>query len=272
MKILTVNLEQKLISEKKKQIELRKAEIRLEQNIINQANSILSESTESVISTLNDAGFGTAIKNANSVVSANLKKKSKLETLKNERIFTVDEIKALALNYGLRFLPTSFYKGDIPSDLAGKIKEVEDIYGKPEPDKVDRYPLPRSLWSNRGDEGFNHSYMILAPASSFELQERPKDPLLFRRLTDGSFYLVHKWGSDLSSIRFITYSFKRSRWPHAIIGMIVYLILLQMFQSPESMAGFTLCYFIIGGFALGFPGISWSIDEYELSWNSSFTK
>jgi hypothetical protein len=269
MKVLTVNLEQKLISEKKKQIELRKAEIRLEQNIINQANSILSESTESVINTLNNAGFGTAIQNANSVVSANLKKKSKLETLKNERIFTVDEIKTLALNYGLRFLPTSFYKGDIPSDLAGKIKEVEDIYGKPEPEKVGSYPLPRSLWS-RGGEGFNHNYMILAPASSFELQERPKDPLLFRRLPDGSFYLVHKWGSDLSSIRFISYSFKRSRWPHAIIGLVAYLTFLPMFQSAEIKAGFTFIYFIAAVFAIGFPGISWSIDEYKSSWNSSF--
>lgn len=271
MKLLTVNLEEKLIAEKKNQINAANYRLKAERNIVDQANSILKNTSESIENTLIDAGFETAINNAQAVLSTNKSVIKKLESLKNERIFTVQEIKNLALNYGLRFLPTNYYKGDIPTDLSLKIKECEDLYGKPEKRNEKDIYSGRRWWTSSNNVGTNFDYMILAPSSSFELQEKPKDPLLFRRLPDGTFYLVHKWGSDLSIIRFFSYWFKRSRVPYILVALLIYLSLVTVFSTnPTPFIIITLFSTIVSFFAIGYPGISWSIEEYESSWNSPF--
>lgn len=275
MKLLTVNLEQKLIAEKQNQINATNYRLMAERNIVDQANSIIENTSQSIENTLLNAGFETAINNAHSVLYNNKWAIKKLETLKNERIFTVQEIKKLALDYGLRFLPTSYYKGDIPADLSLKIKECEDLYGKPHKptEKEQEYAelVSRRWWSTSTAIGTNFDYMILAPASSFELQERPKDPLLFRMLPDGTFYLVHKWGSDLSIFRYFTKSFNRSRMPYLFVGLFIYAILMAMSNgSSTELLLITVCCAIAIPFGIFFPSIGFNIEDYESSWNSPF--
>ena len=53
---------------------------------------------------------------------------------------------------------------------------------------------------------------IVAPKQSF-LKLAPKDPLMFYQLTDDKFYLIHKWGNDLSILRKILY-FPMRTWLH----------------------------------------------------------
>ncbi len=94
--------------------------------------------------------------------------------LNQDRIFSLEHIRSLALKYRLRFLSTKHFSGEIPYDAILKIKEVENLKNQ----KLD-------------------SFMMLAPTSKFKLQDSNADPLLFAPLSDGNFYLLHQWGGDL---------------------------------------------------------------------------
>ncbi len=91
------------------------------------------------------------------------------------RIFSLTEIKNICIRYRLRFLKSSFYKGEFPYEALMQIKEFEKKFGV--------------QISN---------FKIIAPDHAFELQNINKDPLLFAQLADDSFYLLHKWGKDLA--------------------------------------------------------------------------
>lgn len=94
-----------------------------------------------------------------------------------ERVFHISQIKALCLKYYLRFLQVEYYKGAIDEHLPFKIGTFEHAHG---------------ITLNK-----NNTY-IVAPPESFKLEERPKDPLMFYKINSEYFYLVHKWGNDLS--------------------------------------------------------------------------
>ena len=100
------------------------------------------------------------------------------DSLEEDRIFSLPEIKKICLKYRLRFLSTKYFKKEYPQDAVAEIKKTEDLTGE----KID-------------------AFAILAPASMFKLEDANKDPLLFAPLSDGRFYLIHKWGNDLSSSR-----------------------------------------------------------------------
>ena len=101
-----------------------------------------------------------------------------LKKLDANRIFGVDEIQKICVDYRLRFLDAKYFKGDIPYEAIAEVKriqknQVEDITG----------------------------FKLIAPAGMFHLKEKDKDPLLFINLGNGLYYLVHKWGNDLNRWR-----------------------------------------------------------------------
>ena len=52
------------------------------------------------------------------------------------------------------------------------------------------------------------------------------DPLLFINLGNDYFYLIHKWGNDLSPFR------KLLMWPFKnILNLIVFMIILSLFLT-----------------------------------------
>lgn len=89
--------------------------------------------------------------------------------------FQFGQIKKVAIRYGLRFLPTFYFKGEIPSEAIFKIKSVQNQY-----------------------QTKMKEFYILAPDNMFKLKDRNADPLLFVRLKNGNFGLIHQWGGDLS--------------------------------------------------------------------------
>jgi hypothetical protein len=120
--------------------------------------------------------------------------------LDEERIFSLSEIKKLCLKYRLRFLSTKYFKKDYPQDALAKIKETEAVTGQ----KID-------------------AFAILAPASMFKLEDANKDPLLFAPLSDGRFYLIHKWGGDLNGWRRIL------AWPaKTLANLLITLTVLSI--------------------------------------------
>lgn len=109
-----------------------------------------------------------------------------LTKLDANRIFGVDEIQKICVDYRLRFLDAKYFKGDIPYEAIAEVKRIQ---------------------KNQTEEitGFK----LIAPAGMFHLKEKDKDPLLFINLGNGHYYLVHKWGKELNRWRkLLVYPFR----------------------------------------------------------------
>ncbi|QEE49035.1 hypothetical protein FUA48_05410 [Flavobacterium alkalisoli] len=97
--------------------------------------------------------------------------------LESDRIFHVDQIKAVCVDYRLRFLNSNRFKGQVPEEAVSKIRSLEKQH-------------------NTTLSGFK----IAAPSKLFKL-DNYDDPLLFTPIGNGYYYLVHKWGNDISGWR-----------------------------------------------------------------------
>jgi len=164
------------------------------------------------------------------------------DLLETDRIFHIDQIKEICIDYRLRFLNSAYFKGKIPQEAISKIKHLEQIH-------------------NTELKGFK----IMAPSKLFKLEDKD-DPLLFAPIGNEYFYLVHKWGNDLHPLR------KLLVWPFKNIGNLVVLVLIisylatlmvpeGLFSKKSTTAEFWIIYFfmfkciasvvIFYGFALG---------------------
>ncbi|RIV68531.1 hypothetical protein [Flagellimonas aequoris] len=164
------------------------------------------------------------------------------DLLETDKIFHIDQIKEICIDYRLRFLNSSYFKGEIPQEAISKIKHLESIH-------------------NTELKGFK----IMAPSKLFKLEDKD-DPLLFAPIGNDYFYLVHKWGNDLHPLR------KLLVWPFKNIGNLVVLVLMisylvtlmvpdGLFSKKNTTAEFWIIYFfmfkciasvvIYYGFALG---------------------
>ena len=90
-------------------------------------------------------------------------------------IYSIQDIKKIAINYRLRFLPTKYAKKTIPQEAIFKIKNLE---------KQNNTEIK--------------DFFLLAPSDAFDLEDANKDPLLFAPLSNNKYLLIHKWGQDLS--------------------------------------------------------------------------
>ncbi|MGF1555679.1 hypothetical protein [Paucihalobacter sp.] len=99
------------------------------------------------------------------------------DLLESDKIYHIDTIKGICIDYRLRFLDTKYFKNDIPYSAITKIKKLEKAH----------------------DININ-GYKIIAPSKLFKL-ENADDPLLFAPIGNGYYYLIHKWGNDLSPMR-----------------------------------------------------------------------
>ena len=105
------------------------------------------------------------------------------DQLETDKIFHLVQIKKVCIDYRLRFLDIKYFKGNIPQEAVQKITQLE---------KDHRTTL----------DGFK----IMAPSVLFRLK-KTDDPLLFVPLGNDYFYLIHKWGDDMSFFR------KAWAWP-----------------------------------------------------------
>lgn len=117
--------------------------------------------------------------------------KHEASRFKPERVYHISQIEGLCKKYHLRFLPSNLFKGSVDIDLPSKISQFEVAYDV------------RCQQTNS---------FVVAPASSFKLKERPKDPLFFYKINDQFYYLVHKWGNDLSVFRRVYALFTNPFW------------------------------------------------------------
>tara|TARA_X000000368_G_scaffold364758_1_gene310647 strand:- start:903 stop:1583 length:681 start_codon:yes stop_codon:yes gene_type:complete len=164
------------------------------------------------------------------------------DLLSHNKIFHVDQIRKVCIDYRLRFLDLKYFKGNIPASAIEKICELEKTH-----------------------ETTLRGFKIMAPSILFRLK-KTDDPLLFVPIGNGYYYLIHKWGKDLSPAR------KLWAWPFKNIWNLIIAILFvslfatyitpyEIFTKTPSNSTFWMLYFFIFkaiasivlfyGFALG---------------------
>lgn len=154
--------------------------------------------------------------------------------LEKEKIYSISEIKRVCEKYRLRFLDSKYFKGDIPYEAILKIKEIEKN------NKI--------KFSN---------FKIIAPAGLFKLEDANKDPLLFASIGNGNYYLIHKWGNDLSWHRkILAYPLRNL---YSFFTSIFILSAILSFLVPESwlnmpMGSLTLRIWLTIHLFIGFSG------------------
>ncbi|MFD0861485.1 hypothetical protein ACFQ1M_04650 [Sungkyunkwania multivorans] len=179
-----------------------------------------------------------------------------LELLETEKIFHIDQIKKICIDYRLRFLDTKYFKANIPRTAIEKIKKLEKDH-------------------DTQLKGFK----IIAPSKLFKLND-PDDPLLFAPIGNGYYYLIHKWGNDLHPLRrWLMLPFRNFENLLVFTLMVSYVLTLMvpngLFSKENSGVEFWMLYFfmfkmvasivIFYGFALG-KNFNTAI------WNSQYSK
>jgi hypothetical protein len=128
-----------------------------------------------------------------------------IDLLETDKIYHVDQIREICVDYRLRFLDTKYFKNEIPQEALNKIKQIE-----------------------KDHELTLRGFKIVAPSKMFKL-ENADDPLLFAPIGNGYFYLIHKWGNDLNFFR------KAWAWPFKSLGNLVILTLFVSFIAAYAI-------------------------------------
>jgi len=203
-----------------------------------------------------------------SIIRNRIKEKNKaalslesVDKLDYSLIFHKKAIQKICTDYRLRFLDSSYFKGEIPHEAVVKIKNLE-----------------RTLNTEL------KSFKIVAPAERFMLQDSMKDPILFAQLADGRFYFIHQWGEDMSLQRKIaSYPFRNIQSLGITIGLFSFLLVALL--PAEWIPGFyhrtlalgllakAMIFFAVTGFlftAAFITGIVTIKDFSESVWNDKF--
>ena len=164
------------------------------------------------------------------------------DLLATDKIYHLDQIKKVSIDYRLRFLDLKYFKNKLPQEALDTIQSLESAHD-----------------TQLG------SFKIMAPSALFRL-EKTDDPLLFVPLGKDYYYLVHKWGNDLHPLR------KVLMWPFknvwnlmlavfAFSWILTELTPMGLFtRTPDSSSYWMLLFFMFKavasvvlyfGFALG---------------------
>ncbi len=188
----------------------------------------------------------------------NIKRKNnfKIKLLDRNRIYHINQIKKVCIDYRLRFLDIKYFKNKIPAEASNQIEILEKVHNNSISD-----------------------FKIMAPSKLFRLI-RKDDPLLFAPLGNGYFYLVHKWGNDLKPLR------KILMWPLkniknlfiTIFSLTLILTLItpqNLFTKNPSQSTFWLLYFFnlkAVMFVFFFYAISMGKNFSKFIWNNKYNK
>ncbi|AXT55796.1 hypothetical protein J8L88_21145 [Aquimarina sp. MMG015] len=164
------------------------------------------------------------------------------DNTESSKIYHIDQIKKICVDYRLRFLDTKYFKGKLPQEAISQIKELEKTH-------------------NTELKGFK----IIAPSKLFKLANAD-DPLLFAPMGNDYYYLIHKWGDDLHPFRKIMMWFFKSFENLLILTFLVSLLVTFMvpqglFSKESNTSEFIMIFFfmfksvaavvLFYGFALG---------------------
>ena len=157
-------------------------------------------------------------------------KQLELEKIENEyegKVFTIDQIEKLCVDYRLRFLQSRFYTGSYDVEVAAKIKD----FSKTTNTSIDEWSLERR-------------FFMMAPKDMFQLTtekyiskaelRRLQDPAIFYQIDEKHYRLIHKWGEDFTIFRLIEGFRWKSWWSHQLFNTVMLM--------PIVACLFTLCF------------------------------
>lgn len=137
-------------------------------------------------------------------------------------VYTMEQIKKLARQFNLRYLPVGYYVGNIDQKVISKVKE-----------------FAKATNTEITEENLKRNFYILAPESCFSLKEVHAiktvmiDPGLFYQIDDNHARLVYNWGADFTIWNRIMGFKYSSRLNHGIFNVIIYALFFV-----------TICYFL----------------------------
>lgn len=158
-----------------------------------------------------------------------------LENLENEyqgKVYTLDQIESLCVDYRLRFLQSRLFTGSYDVEVAAKIKD----FAKETKSPIDDYTLGRRFY-------------VMAPSDMFSLTtekylskadlRRQMDPAIFYQIDQNHYRLVHKWGNDFTIFRLIEgfrwKSWWNYQWFNTVMMMpVLAFLFLVFFETPAA--------------------------------------
>ncbi len=143
------------------------------------------------------------------------------------KVFTSEQIKRLCINYRLKLLNTNLFKGKLDVQIVAKIREFEKQIAKSmTADQANKKQMSVEDYTKQygtisfsfNDYDLQNKFFIMAPLKMFRLEKEkrelgihrfgkflnsmiPKDPILFYKVDDHKYKMVHKWGNDFSILR-----------------------------------------------------------------------
>jgi len=178
------------------------------------------------------------------------------DQLESHRIYHMDQIREVCIDYRLRFLDIKYFKNDLPESAHQAINKIETDHDTVLAD-----------------------FKVMAPSVLFRL-ERKDDPLLFVPMGNNYYYLVHKWGNDLHPLR------KLLMWPFKNIWNLLLTVLavswvatemapMGLFTKTPDQASYWMLYFFmfkaIASIVL-FYGFALGKNFNPAIWNSKYNK
>ena len=133
------------------------------------------------------------------------------EVLDSKRVFSVNEIRKVSIDYHLRFLDSKNYVAEIPYNVHLKCSAFELRTGVPV------------------------NFKILTEATNFRRKYPNSQHLIFADLGNNEFYFIMKWGNPFTNIRKITaYPFK------SLETVMVSVLLFALFIAVLTPSSFIL--------------------------------
>lgn len=155
-----------------------------------------------------------------------------LETEYEGKVFKVEQIKSLCVDYRLRFLQSRYFTGSYDVEVASKIKD----FARTTNTSIDDYTLGRRFY-------------VMAPQDMFELKDekyiskaelrRLADPAIFYQIDENHYRLIHKWGSDFTVFRLIEGFRWKSWWSHQLFNTVMLMPIFAfifglLFETPAA--------------------------------------
>lgn len=230
----------------RRELEKQRSKWISEENVLDYYKNIfntLDEERKSTLDTLNTT----------STVAQN---NFNFDDLDTDNIFHISDIRKICIDYRLRFLDTVHFKDNYPEEAISKIHELENTH-------------------NTKLGGFK----IIAPMDVFKLR-KADDPLLFVPMGNNYYYLIHKWGTDVSPFRKAKYwsikNIENLAVALAIISIICTAISYPFFFTKPATFGYLLMLFMfyfkgVVGLVFIFCGSSGK-NFSEYSWQSQYDK
>lgn len=176
------------------------------------------------------------------------------DKLDTNRIYHINQIEKICVNYRLRFLESNLFKGDLPAEAIQEVKRL-----------------------NKDHDTSLKGFKIMAPSKLFKLKNAD-DPLLMAPIGNGYYYFIHKWGNDLHPLR------RLMVWPVKTLENFIFTMLVislmvtglfpkQIFFDETSGIEFFMLFIFMFKWLLGialYYGFAKGKNFNESIWQSKF--